>query len=58
MAEQVASFLGRGSKRGETPTSVSKNNGHEKRRVARQRRRAEVRDPENAPSRVIRGWAD
>lgn len=29
-----------------------------KRHAARARRRAEKRDPENAPVKVIRGWAD
>lgn len=31
---------------------------YEKRRAARLRRRAEKKDPANAPKKVIKGWAD
>lgn len=31
---------------------------YEKRRAARLRRRYEKADPENAPTRVTKGWAD
>jgi hypothetical protein len=31
---------------------------YEKKRASRLRRRAERRDPENAPKKMIKGWAD
>jgi hypothetical protein len=57
MAEQVGKYRVR-AKRGHTKRATSVTNRYEKNRAARQRRRAESRDPENAPTRFIRGWAD